>query len=84
MLPLKQFQQELQAKVNRTIKVIHASLINLTPEQLKIVGMLGGLTIDELRGFVGLDPVGGEEGNTLISNWNDKNDKNNIDKETEK
>jgi len=87
MLPLKQFQQELQAKVNRTIKVIHASLINLTPEQLKIVGMLGGLKVDELRGFVGLDPVGGAEGNTLISNWNDKNDKNtqnDIDKKTEK
>jgi len=84
MLPLKQFQQELQAKVNKTIKVVHASLINLTPEQLKIVGMLGGLKVDELRGFVGLDPVGGKEGNTLISNWNDKNDKNNIDKETEK
>lgn len=73
MLKLEQLEIELRQKRDDSIRVYHKSLINLTPDQLKNLGMLGAVTINEVRELHGKGPVPG--GDKLIENWNEKGKK---------
>lgn len=69
MLKLQQLECELREQMDDSIRIYHNSLLNLSPETLKVWGMLGGITYNELRKMFGYGPVPG--GDELIKNWND-------------